>query len=78
MVCIFVGERRISYVHSTNLSLSWILYFQRVLQNLIHCFGSRWMFKLSEWASFQTYDIGHANAGHILVRPVQVSVDKAN
>jgi phosphatidylserine decarboxylase len=26
-----------------------------------------WMFKLSEWASFQSYDVGRANAGHILV-----------
>jgi phosphatidylserine decarboxylase len=28
---------------------------------------SRWMFKLSEWASFSTYDVGRANTGHILV-----------
>ncbi|KAH8954875.1 hypothetical protein BDL97_08G104400 [Sphagnum fallax] len=26
-----------------------------------------WMFKLSEWASFSTYDVGRANTGHILV-----------
>jgi phosphatidylserine decarboxylase len=26
-----------------------------------------WMFKMSEWASFSTYDVGRANTGHILV-----------
>lgn len=67
----FLTDTGFIWVKTLFMLIFWIIYHNVMIMNWkVKFYFSRWMFKLSEWAYFSSYDIGlnsGSSASHILV-----------